>query len=135
MADTNWPNPERPGVPMFPEYCGEHILKEKLTGKEIPAFWDAGRPRSPGWDIVALNNQTPESVSKYFSYVRCEHVRIIPTLLTELLAGEREKCLAACESAKVAVDGWGDPIEDGDADRNEGIDDAMAKIRSLGDAP
>lgn len=124
---TNWPNPERPGYPMFPERDGLHFLSKE----EIPvaAFW---MKNISAWGIEGEDGfLSPENAKdEGFSY---KSTALTPTQLTELLAGERERCLTACESAKVAVDGWGDPIDDGDADRNEGIDDAMAKIRNLGD--
>lgn len=88
MTDTNWPDPARTGVPMFPEYCGEHVLKEKTTGKEVFASWDADRPRSPAWDVVALYSQTTETVARYFDYVRCETVKLTPTQIAEMLAGK-----------------------------------------------
>lgn len=92
MTTQNWPDPKRPGVPMFPDYYGEHILKELVTGKEVPACWDANCPRNPGWDISALNSQTPETVALYFTYVRCDAIKLTPTQINEMLAAERERC-------------------------------------------
>lgn len=50
--------------------------------------------------------------------------------LAEAVAAEREKNLVAVEGARIASDGWGDPIDDGDCERNEGIDLALSAIRS-----
>ncbi|KDE19704.1 hypothetical protein AZ09_10585 [Acetobacter aceti 1023] len=88
MTTQNCPDPKRPGVPMFPDYYGEHILKELVTGKEVPACWDADCPSSPRWDISVLNIQTPETVALYFTYVRCETIKLTPTQINEMLAGK-----------------------------------------------
>jgi len=50
--------------------------------------------------------------------------------LAEAVAAERERCLAAVEGVRIPADGWGDPIDDGDCERNEGIDLALEAIRS-----
>ncbi|MDN7356357.1 hypothetical protein [Acetobacter senegalensis] len=36
---TNWPNPEQPGVPMFPERDGWHWLSNSPNGDPFPAEW------------------------------------------------------------------------------------------------
>lgn len=129
-SDTNWPNPERPGYPSWPEHYGKHVLFNKETGDDVIGDWNKADDE---W-LLPDGSLKAKNAAKHYIYSHYASVELTPTQLTEMLAGEREKCLAACESAKVAVDGWGDPIDDGDADRNEGIDDAMAKIRNLGDA-
>ncbi|MFT8851553.1 hypothetical protein, partial [Acetobacter orientalis] len=50
--------------------------------------------------------------------------------IAEAVTAERERCLAAAESCRIGTDGWGDPIDDGDCERNEGIDLALEAIRS-----
>ncbi len=54
----------------------------------------------------------------------------LPNAIAEAVAAEREKNLASVERARIASDGWGDPIDDGDCERNEGIDLALEAIRS-----
>lgn len=120
---TNWPNPERPGVPLFPEYVGEHILKELLSGKEVHALWNN---EQSCWDVVALYEQTPKTVSQYFHYIRCKCVRLTPTQIAEMLAEERERCAKVCEDAYE---------ESGRDFEYLGCNDAASQIRNLGAAP
>lgn len=65
---TNWPNPERPGVPMFPERDGWHWLSnspgeapfpaewrhEDYCGAETEWFWDMGEEREDAYEMRGL---------------------------------------------------------------------------------
>lgn len=93
MTDTNWPNPERPGVPMFPERDGLHVLK---WGNSPILIWDkAPHPqaameiwewdsKTQKWGIILAKNMVREGYS-YISPI------LTPTQISEMLAGERER--------------------------------------------
>ncbi|AQT04822.1 hypothetical protein [Acetobacter persici] len=88
---TNWPNPERPGAPLFPENYGKHKLIDKETGNELNADWNNADEEwllPNGW-LSAKNAAT------HFAYVECVSVELTPTQITEMLAGERERCVSA----------------------------------------
>lgn len=125
-ATTNWPNPERPGVPMFPERNGEHKVNYNRRG--VIALWFAEQRLWWVYDTDEYFHQTEaETVFTYY------HGPILtPTQIAELLAGERERCAQATEKEKPTMD---------DALRSQcmnaafhAISRAAANIRNLGDA-
>ena len=70
---TNWPNPERPGVPMFPERDGWHWLSNRPNDAPFPAewshedysdaetewFWDMGEEREDAYEMKGLYYHGP----------------------------------------------------------------------------
>lgn len=70
---TNWPNPEQPGVPMFPERDGWHWLSNGPNDAPFPAewshedycdaetewFWDMGEEREDADEMKGLYYHGP----------------------------------------------------------------------------
>ena len=70
---TNWPNPERPGVPMFHERDGWHWLSNRPNDAPFPAewshedycdaetewFWDMGEEREDAHEMKGLYYHGP----------------------------------------------------------------------------
>lgn len=122
MTDTNWPNPERPGAPLFPERSGRHHVGDHLL------FWYS--------DIQQWVTASPIRGCKEpedFAGDEYHGPVLTPTQIAELLAGERERCAKACEKEKPSMD---------DALRSQrlhsafhAISRAAANIRNLGAAP
>lgn len=108
---TNWPNPERPGVPMFPERDGFHIIG-RLAWK-----WHAA---SELWDGVA----NPDEFGTFYYVGPC----LTPTQISEMLAGEREKC--AQEALHIGESWDGTKLSPCNTARQ-----IAQAIRNLGDAP
>ncbi|WP_395495794.1 hypothetical protein [Acetobacter sp. KSO5] len=134
MTPTNWPNPERPGYPMFPERDGLHFLSKE----EIPvaAFW---MKNISAWGIEGEDGfLSPENAKdEGFSY---KSTALTPTQLTELLAGERERCVEAlqdvAEEYRKNAEEVGTVMATNSAEEKiEAVDDCWVKIRNLGDAP
>lgn len=77
---TNWPNPERPGYPMFPERDGWHALD---TGQFIHVWhWYAKQKlweRKPNTDIA--------HEPKHFSHFLYKGPVLTPAQIAEMLAG------------------------------------------------
>lgn len=73
---TNWPDPLRPGVPMFPERDGWHLLK--VYGGAIIEFWSADNQEFD-------NHYDPD-------YTIYECACLTPAQISEMLAAERERC-------------------------------------------
>lgn len=90
---TNWPNPERPGVPMFPERDGWHWIY--YCGTPRPLFWGAN---TKAWFPSSGNRSRREANNKNWVYGSPIPT---PTRIAELLAGERERCAKECDE-KVA---------------------------------
>ena len=83
---TNWPNTERPGVPMFPERSGTHILE--LMERCVIVWWDALK-HCWAFDGVDKQHLSPGLVSSMYSYsMAC----LLPEQIAEMLAGEWERC-------------------------------------------
>lgn len=91
MTDTNWPNPERPGYPMFPERDGLHAF----TMADYPGYvvfqWISKNDeyRATSYDGEIL--YSPNEISQEYEY----HGPVLtPTQINEMLAAERERiCL------------------------------------------
>lgn len=99
---TNWPNPERPGVPPNPERDGLYAMR--IDEKFIVRYWSATRQHYslvPGWE----NGISPSDASVL---TFCGEI-LTPMLIAEMLAGERERCsnvcktLIACEESQYGV--------------------------------
>ncbi|MCG4261329.1 hypothetical protein K6W36_12215 [Acetobacter senegalensis] len=117
---TNWPNPERPGMPMFPEMSGRHVVGGKLL------FWYS--------DIQKWVTSSPISATKEPNYfVGCEYHGpvITPAQIAEMLAAERERIknmvVRACNLGNIITASQRDMII-------AGIDSETA-IRNLGATP
>ncbi|OUI90122.1 hypothetical protein HK19_11740 [Acetobacter persici] len=92
MTDTNWPNPERPGVPMFPDISARHVLENKKRKVLKLAFWDHEQEHY----CTEVGYLTPTNVAAmgFDYYAAC----LTPTQISEMLAGERDRCVDACRS-------------------------------------
>ncbi|MFT9251990.1 MAG: hypothetical protein ABF567_02825 [Acetobacter okinawensis] len=93
---TNWPNPERPGVPMFPERDGWHSLHTYSRGL---FFWDSANKY--WWDSQKRFYRTIPEILKDTVGTKYIGPSLTPTQIAELLAGERERCAKECDE-KVA---------------------------------
>ena len=81
-APTNWPDPSRPGVPMFPERDGWHVMEGRVAGQTALTHWN-GREWGGGEQVRALNT-SPE----WYRYVGPV---LTPTQINEMLAAERKR--------------------------------------------
>ncbi|KAA8425514.1 hypothetical protein FKW50_08560, partial [Acetobacter pomorum] len=86
-APTNWPDPNRPGVPMFPERDGAHAIQvPDLEETEIVYYW---HQNGGGW--TEYNHQDAED------FLTDEDMKgwiykgpiVTPTQINEMLAAER----------------------------------------------
>ncbi|OUJ13845.1 hypothetical protein HK26_04185 [Acetobacter okinawensis] len=112
---TNWPNPERPGVPMFPERSGRHHVGAHLL------FWYSDIQQ---WVTVSPIRACKEPED--FAGDEYHGPVLTPTQITEMLAGERERCARLCEDA---YEKSGHDFE------YLACNGVAAQIRNLGDAP
>ncbi|GAN68300.1 hypothetical protein [Acetobacter orleanensis] len=91
---TNWPNPERPGVPLFPEQDGKHVIDVDPEGQktELVYYWIA---KHQVW--IEYEYQGPDDALEGYDLIGWVYVGpcFTPTQISEMLAGERERCLAA----------------------------------------
>lgn len=125
----NWPNPERPGVPMFPEREGRHLLR-------ISGFVEACR-----WRPLEKAEEWMTAMGKIFSSAGlarpgvAEYIGpvLTPTQIAELLAGERERC---CDIVANRAPGNFHDLPERDAQILTNMaEDICEAIRSLGAAP
>lgn len=124
MTDTNWPNPDRPGVPMFPERKGLHVLVTP-SGHHVLMAWEPEENiyksiLGAKWDMGIAGNCT------YYGPV------LTPTQLTELLAGEREKCAREAESHRSKANPHA--VAEWDVVQSSTANAIAHAIRNLGDA-
>ena len=88
---TNWPNPNRPGAPMFPDREGWHVMEGICGGQTALTHWN-GREWGGGEQVRSLNT-SPER----YRYVGAVYT---PAQVSALLAAERGRCVSACLSQK-----------------------------------
>lgn len=86
---TNWPDPARPGVPMFPEKRGWHMLDRNM--------WE-WCPTQQAWNDEVLHPSFVKAMNmawrKYYGPV------LSPVQIAEMLAAERERCAKVCDKLK-----------------------------------
>lgn len=86
MTPTNWPNPERPGEPMFPEKRGWHMMDRDV--------WE-WCPTRQAWNDTVLH---PSFVkAKDMAWRKYHGPCLTPTQISDMLAGERERCATICD--------------------------------------
>ena len=117
---TNWPNPERPGVVMWPHKDGRHLFT--LGGGYIVAFWRADKQWLVCDDDHDLGFCASDRVKDLNYICPC----LTPTQIDELLAGERERC---AKLLKDAYEQYGKDFE------YLGCLSCADEIRNLGEAP
>ncbi|MBS1014453.1 hypothetical protein [Acetobacter persici] len=88
---TSWPNPERPGYPMFPERDGWHMTRHSGATKPTLSFWLASEGEWKGGGCNYSPEYMAHPMRKYIGPV------LTPTQITEMLAGERERCAKAAQ--------------------------------------
>lgn len=121
---TNWPNPERPGVPMFPEKDGEHVFFSPFEGSFLVIFWEAATERY-------LRNGKEFSVDTIQdSAIGYHGPCLTPAQIAEMLAAERERAATVCEDNTVSMQD-----ENIAAAINEILETTASEIRNLGAAP
>lgn len=129
MTTQNWPDPKRPGVPMFPERDGWHWLSIG-DASPIPIEWNADQ--SPvafddwGWALGDCDDDlhSPEKAAKSMRY----HGPVLtPTQINEMLAAERQWCADACRA--MSFDNHYTKTQ------RDALEEAENAIRNLGAAP
>lgn len=123
-APTNWPDPNRPGVPMFPDISARHVLDNKRRKSLKLVFWDHQQEHY----CTEIGYLTPlEIVSMDWGYYA---PALTPAQISEMLAAERERIKSmvarACEGNIITASQRDMLIA--------GIDSETA-IRNLGAAP
>ncbi|GBQ10473.1 hypothetical protein [Acetobacter cerevisiae] len=96
MTPTNWPNPERPGYPMFPERDGKHVIDvdPEAPKNELVYYWKA---KQQIW--VEYDHEGPDDALEGYDLIGWSYIGpvLTPTQINEMLAGERERCAKVCE--------------------------------------
>lgn len=118
---TNWPNPERPGFPMFPERDGWHWVATQGNALR-PLYWCW---KSESWCASADPWANFWKYTDSWSYIGpC----LTPAQIAELLAAEREKC--AQEAIHIGESWNGTALSPCNTARH-----IVQAIRNLGAAP
>ena len=122
MTTQNWPDPNRPGVPMFPERDGWHAL-ENNERKEY--WWDA---HCSCWTTSEDGEFSwiPDDMSSVLGFSYIGPV-LTPTQINEMLAAERQWCADACRA--MSFDGHYTKTQ------RDALEEAEIAIRNLGAAP
>ncbi|MFS8369680.1 hypothetical protein [Acetobacter indonesiensis] len=136
MTPTNWPNPERPGVPMFPERDMFHSIGSKKHFETYTIL------QEDLWLWVArkrlyMRNALRMTVSEAHA-LGCVYggACLTPTQIADMLAAERERAVSACLSQKEVFESpeyAGGPL--GAVMERFACDQCIEEIRNLGAAP
>lgn len=149
----NWPDPERPGVPMFPErdgwhnFVGHHVPRvEEEDDTNSPAlsptylyscWWDSEGKAWSGFDEAPWDlEECSDSLADMEYHGPC----LTPTQISEMLAAERERCVEALQEVseeyrKNAQEIGTVTATNSTEEKIEAVDDCWVKIRNLGAAP
>ncbi|KAA8387336.1 hypothetical protein FOH24_13765 [Acetobacter tropicalis] len=96
---TNWPTPEQPGVPMFPNRDGKHVIDVDPDGQknELVYYWKA---EHQVW--VSYDHEGPDDALEEYDLIGWAYVGpcLTPTQISDMLAGERERCANVCDTLK-----------------------------------
>lgn len=84
-APPNWPNPELPGYPMFPERDGWHMTTRSGVTSPTISFW---RASEEVWKSGS-SSYTPD----YLAHPLRKYIGpcLTPKQIAEMLAGERKR--------------------------------------------
>ncbi|MGG6429483.1 hypothetical protein ACQ5TV_05815 [Acetobacter ghanensis] len=129
----NWPNPERPGVPMFPNITARHVLENKRRRALKLVLWDHDQDHY----CTEIGYVTPHQMIgvdwEYYAPV------LTPAQIAEMLAGERERCAKECDEKAVFANNEAEEAGSHEAERYWRGEHCAATfcadvIRSMGDA-
>lgn len=116
----NWPDPERHGVPMFPEQDGWHWIDTGLASGMRPLFWQS---KSKSWFASA---DTCANRWKHTDSWKYHGPCLTPAQISDMLAAERERSAKACDAERIPdfsmPEQW----------HNNGCKHCAAAIRTLG---
>ncbi|GCD59363.1 hypothetical protein NBRC3280_1876 [Acetobacter pasteurianus NBRC 3280] len=135
MTTQNWPAPKRPGVPMFPERDGWHVIDARSGGITVLTYWN-GKEWSAG-DCVRGLNSSPE-------WWRYNGAVLSATQINEILAAERERCARLCNDigaqaslriSELSNRTLGALLAQPEKGRMDADYECAANIRNLGAAP
>ncbi|CCT58542.1 hypothetical protein [Acetobacter pasteurianus] len=129
-TDANWPDPNCPGEPMFPERDGKHVFEIELYPGFVVWEWSAKNKEYGGISYEAEITYSPEEMAREYKYVG---PALTPAQITEMLAAERER--TAKEAEKHRSDANPHAISDWDVVQTSTANDIAKAIRKLGAAP
>lgn len=124
-SDTNWPNPERPGVPLFPERDGAHAIEVPgLEGTDLVYYW---HQNGGGWTEYNYQNSDDFLEDEDTSGWIYKGPVLAPTQINEMMAAERQWCADACRA--MSFDSHYTKTQ------RDALEEAENSIRNLGAAP
>lgn len=68
MTNTNWPDPTRPGVPLFPERDGNHVFEMELYPGFVVWEWSAKNKEYSGISYEAEIVYSPAEMAREYKY-------------------------------------------------------------------
>ena len=127
MTTQNWPDPKRPGVPMFPERDGAHVFEnENDEDLHLVYHWNSGKQC---WSDFPVNTTKQWDLKPSLQDYKYVGPVLTSTQINEMLAAERERCAKACEAEQIPdfsmPEQW----------HNNGCKCSARAIRNLGAAP
>lgn len=141
---TNWPNPERPGVPLFPERDGWHWLSYGQNQEPVPFEWSSEEfsdaPTEWAWGTDGGPEDAYEMARRFCYHGPC----LTPTQIAEMLAGERERCARICNDigaqaslhiSELSSRTHGALLAQPEKGRMDAAYECAGRIRNLGAAP
>ncbi|MEZ7136871.1 hypothetical protein [Komagataeibacter sp. SM21] len=138
-ASTNWPNLKQPGVPLFHERDGKHVIDvdPEGAGNELVYYWKA---KHQVW--VEYDYEGPDDALEGYDLTGWAYVGPFLThaQIAELLAGERERCAKECDAIAIeAASTWKAAAYDSYNRAGEAAEETAEicaqKIRNLGATP
>lgn len=127
QTPTNWPNPDRPGEPLFAERDGLHVVLGPFDETPVLILWRAQDRTYLKDGVVFAPNELLGGAIMYHGPV------LAPEQIAEMLAAERERICLMIERSLDASCGLLPPA--GRTLIKAAAEDVTEAIRNLGDAP
>lgn len=125
MTTQNWPDPKRPGVPMFAERDGAHVFEnENDEDLHLVYHWDSGKQCWSDFPVNTTKQWDRKPSLQDYKYVGPV---LTPTQINEMLAAERQWCADACRA--MSFDSHYTKTQ------RDALEEAENAIRNLGAAP
>ena len=138
MTTQNWPDPKRPGAPMFPERDGAHVFEnENDEDLHLVYHWNSGKQC---WSDFPVNTTKQWDLKPSLQDYKYVGPVLTSAQINEMLAAERER---AAKAAQEVSDTYYEQRQESESD-NERIyadermfaaQECVEAIRNLGAAP
>ena len=125
MTTQNWPDPKRPGVPMFSDRDGAHVFEnENDEDLHLVYHWNSEKQC---WSDFPVNTTNQWDLNPNLQDYKYVGPVLTPAQINETMAAERDRCADACRA--MSFDNHYTKTQ------RDALEEVETAIRNLGAAP